>query len=165
MLKKVYDGFHKIYHRMHNGKNFEIVDRGDAVNVLIVRKGESLKKDTFFIGSQYRSGPNKCICTNVAGMIDQGESPMAAARREAWEEFGAEGEMHFLGEGMPSPGGSTENIFFFVMFVDKLGTPTDLSEGITVQELSYKTVKKMRFTSMQLQLNFFLYKQFRKGEK
>lgn len=162
MLRLVYSGFHKVYTRLHGGKNYEIVDRGDAVNVLVVRKGSKLSKDTLMLGTQYRAGADEVMYTNVAGMIDAGESPGDAAIRESIEEMGVKGDLYFLGTQMPSPGGSTEKIHFYAMMVKELGEATDKSEGITMVNMPFKVAKKKQFLSMQLNTSITLYKKFRK---
>ncbi|PRY95279.1 nudix-type nucleoside diphosphatase (YffH/AdpP family) [Hasllibacter halocynthiae] len=51
----------------------------------------------------------------VAGLIDPGETPEEAAHREAEEEGGLRiHALHSVGEGYPTPGGTTEYHFLFI---------------------------------------------------
>ncbi len=92
-MKTVYDGFLKIKHREHEGKTYEVMDRGNSATVLLVRTGSSFNTDEFYLGRQYRAGADGVMFTNVAGMIDDGEMPYQAAYREAMEEAGADGRL------------------------------------------------------------------------
>ncbi|MGL5014477.1 MAG: NUDIX domain-containing protein [Bacteroidales bacterium] len=129
-MKTLYDGFLKIKEREHENYTYEVMDRGDSVTVLLVKPGLSFSSDQFYLGRQYRAGSNCVLFTQVAGMIDAGENPPQAGRREAMEEAGALGKMYFMYSGFPSAGGCTEKTYQYVMFVDSLSTPTDSSEVI-----------------------------------
>ncbi|MGL5583149.1 MAG: NUDIX domain-containing protein, partial [Cetobacterium sp.] len=124
-MKKLYDGFLKIMERVHKGQPYEVMDRGNAVNVLLVKPGATPEEDVFYFGRQYRAGPNRKIYGNVAGMIDKGESAASAAIREAKEEAGARGKLVYIDTRYNSPGDSTSKTIFFVMVVKNWSEPTD----------------------------------------
>ena len=150
----LYNGFLKIFERRHRGQSYEVMDRGNAVNVLIVRPGLTAETDQFYFGVQYRAGANQEMQTCAAGMVDMGEKPEQAARREAMEEAGATGKLVHVGGGFTSAGGTTEYMDQYVMILDQLHTPTDLSEGIEWGWLDYEFVKELifnkgHFSSMQ----------------
>lgn len=154
MKNYLYSGFLKIFERYHEGQRYEVMDRGNAVNVLIVRPGLTVESDQFYLGVQYRAGANRYMQTCAAGMVDAGEKPEDAARREAMEEAGATGKLVHVGGGYTSAGGATEYMDQYVMILDQLHTPTDLSEGIEWGWLSHKFVYELifnhgHFSSMQ----------------
>lgn len=94
---------------------------GDAVTVLPYDP----RRDTVLLVEQFRAGPHARGDTNpwslepVAGRIDAGESPEAAARRETLEE--ARLELHALepvAGYYPSPGAVTEYLYSYVALAD-----------------------------------------------
>lgn len=135
-MKTLFNGFLKIKEFFREGQRYEVMDRGDSVTVLLVKPGLSFEDDQFYIGIQYRAGSNSYQDTQVAGMLDPlpggvgYESPKEAALREAMEEAGASGKIVPMYNGYPSPGGCTERTHQFVMMVDSLSPPTDLTENI-----------------------------------
>lgn len=90
---------------------------GDAVTVLPYDP----RRDSVLLVEQFRAGPhargdaNPWSLEPVAGRIDAGESPEAAARRETLEE--ARLELHALesvGGYYPSPGAVTEYLYSYI---------------------------------------------------
>lgn len=86
----------------------------------------------------------------VAGRLDPGETPQNAARREAQEEAGlALGEMVSAGEVYPSPGNSSEFLYFFVGQADLPDTAAGLGgldaedEDIRSHVLSFNALIEM----------------------
>jgi ADP-ribose pyrophosphatase len=128
--KPIYRGFFKldaysIDHECHEGGNQTIVrehlERGDGVAVLLYDQ----VSDEVLLIEQFRVGPavredNAWLIEIVAGMIDPGEEPEQAARREAVEEAGFEPfELHHLSRYYSTPGGSSERIDLYLGLVDR----------------------------------------------
>jgi nudix-type nucleoside diphosphatase (YffH/AdpP family) len=93
----------------------EIVDHGDAAVVLAIDRA----RDVAILVRQWRTGlleaDDPYLLEACAGMLDPGETPEAAARREAEEEIGHEvGALRSLGVIYPSIGTLTERMFLFV---------------------------------------------------
>jgi len=64
---------------------------------------------------QYRPAPREWLLEAPAGVIDEGEAPEEAARRELEEEAGLRAvRLVRVGEGYVSPGYSTELLYFFL---------------------------------------------------
>lgn len=100
----------KVIHR-------EVEDHGHAVAVLPYDP----ERRTALLARQLRSGPLvngetvPHLLEAPAGMIDAGETPAAAARREALEEIGVRlGELQPLGRAYTSPGTTTETVTLFL---------------------------------------------------
>jgi ADP-ribose pyrophosphatase len=122
----VYQGFftintYKFRHRLYNGGWSEVVsremfERGHAVVVLPYNPNT----DELVLIEQIRLGAlptsrTPWLLEAVAGMIDQGETHEAVARREAQEEAGLElGRLWPMLSYLSSPGGTTERIHIFL---------------------------------------------------
>jgi ADP-ribose pyrophosphatase len=128
--KPLYRGFFKldaysVDHECYEGGNQTIVrehlERGDAVAVLLYDQ----TLDEVLLIEQFRIGPavrddEAWLVEIVAGMIDPGERPEEAVRREAVEEAGFEPfELHHLGRYYSTPGGSSECIDLYLGLVDR----------------------------------------------
>ncbi|HUY69328.1 MAG TPA: NUDIX domain-containing protein [Alphaproteobacteria bacterium] len=76
-------------------------------------------RDKVVLVEQFRTGPlaageEPWITEAVAGIIDGGETPEQAARRETLEETGCEvQELHAIANYYSSPGGTSEHIALF----------------------------------------------------
>ena len=74
-----------------------------------------LTSDRIILIKQYRAAINDYIYEVPAGVVEKGELPKDAARRELIEEIGYEpGELIPLGYYYPVPGYSTEKMHFFI---------------------------------------------------
>jgi nudix-type nucleoside diphosphatase (YffH/AdpP family) len=94
---------------------------GDAVTVLPWDpvRDRVLLVEQFRYGPFLRGDPNPWSLEPIAGRIDPGESPEAAARREAAEEARlALGRLHLVGRYYPSPGAVTEWLVSYVAEAD-----------------------------------------------
>src|SRR5438309_1386579 len=94
-------------------------ERGDSVSVLIFNA--TAKKILLVNQFKYPTlakGPG-WITEAVAGMIDEGEIPEDAARREVLEETGyAPSRLEHISTFYVSPGGSSERIVLFYAKID-----------------------------------------------
>jgi len=90
------------------------VARRDAAGVLLIdRRMRTLVLIEQFRWPTYEKGPGRLL-EIVAGVIESGESPQSAARREATEEAGIDvGAMTEIATCFPTPGYSTERCFIF----------------------------------------------------
>lgn len=94
----------------------ELVDHGHAAVVLAIDR----RKNVALLVRQWRtgllpSGGDPFLLEACAGILDPGETPEEAARREAEEEIGiAVGALRSLGSVLPSAGTLTERMHLFV---------------------------------------------------
>ena len=112
--------------RRFDGQASPVVTRagfvmGDAVTVLPWDpvRDRVLVVEQFRYGPWLRGDPNPWSLEPVAGRIDPGETPEAAARREAAEEARLDlGALHLVGRYYPSPGAITEWLVSYVAEAD-----------------------------------------------
>lgn len=94
----------------------ELIDHGEASAVLIVER----QRNVAIMVRQWRAGliaagADPFLLEACAGLIDPGETPEQAARREAEEETGVKiGSMRKIGVVAPSAGTLTERIHLFI---------------------------------------------------
>lgn len=115
-----------------------VVERGNAVGVLVHDTGA----DTILLAKQFRAAMiehgEPWLAEIAAGMIDEGENPEEAARREVEEELGYRlRELVNLGEMYATPGGSSEMLTLFYASVSETdrvndGGGTDEHEDIEI---------------------------------
>lgn len=83
--------------------------------------------EQFRAGAYMRGDPNPWTLEPIAGQIDPGEEPDAAARREAHEEAGISlRDLKCVSAAYPSPGTTTEHFYVYVGLCDL----PDGSDGI-----------------------------------
>lgn len=150
-IEKVYDGFFKMHqitfrHGLYQGGLSsalirELFGRGQAVVVLLY---DPLAKMVVLI-EQIRAGAlqhaaqqnaQAWLIEPVAGMIESGESQLAACQRETQEEAGVEIEVfepicHFY----PSPGGSDEVLYLYGAEVDVSQLPDYAGEASEMEDI------------------------------
>lgn len=86
--------------------------------------------EQFRVGLALREDANPWCLEPIAGIVDGGESPADAARREAHEEAGIEvGDMVAMFDFYPSPGASTDHFYCFATAA-ALGPPRSYSGGL-----------------------------------
>ncbi len=99
----------------------EVFVAGDAVTVLPYdpQRDRVLLVEQFRAGPLGRGDPLPWQLEAIAGRIDPGESPEAAARREAVEEAGLVlGRLDLVAEYYPTPGAVTEYLYSYVALCD-----------------------------------------------
>lgn len=143
----------------------EYMERGDAVSALVRIDKKFIILKQFRIGSFVRTEEASSY-SNVAGMIDEGETPRQAILRELKEEIGLPQhkiqEIVELGTFYTSPGGTTERMtFFFVQtgksFCPKIVDFKEIHEVLFVTEKEYRDlIKNNSLSSMQTATCFML---------
>ncbi|MBU6475552.1 MAG: NUDIX hydrolase [Alphaproteobacteria bacterium] len=79
-----------------------------------------LFNEQFRIGAFMAGEANPCLIECCAGLVDAGETPEQAIRREAVEETGCEIlDLEFIGKSYPSPGASDETHMLYCARVGK----------------------------------------------
>lgn len=120
---------------------FYVLEYPDWVNVTAITK-----EGDFVMIRQYRHGIRQTRYEIVAGVIDPGEDPLTAARRELLEETGyGNGEWEELSVISANPS-TTNNMThcFLATGVEKISTQhLERSEDISVHILTAEEVKKL----------------------
>jgi nudix-type nucleoside diphosphatase (YffH/AdpP family) len=118
--------------------NFE---RGDSVAAVLHHKERnSVLLVNQFKYPSYGKGPG-WITEVVAGMIDPGESPEDAVRREILEETGYRTEkLVHISTFYVSPGGSSERIFLYYTEISGTG-PSEKGGGLAEENEDVKLVE------------------------
>lgn len=117
---------YRLRHRLFRGGQSAALSRaafvsGDATVVLPYDP----RRDVVLLVEQFRAGPlargdaNPWSLETVAGRVDAGETPEAAARREAAEEAGVTlGRLIAAPSFYPSPGAKSEYLYCFIGLAD-----------------------------------------------
>lgn len=110
--------------------HYEIVEHAHAVAILAEQDGKVL-----FV-RQYRPAIKSATLEIPAGLIDEGETPEEAARRELAEEAQLGGEFEFLAAFYLSPGFCDEKLHVFraTQLVPASAQPDD-DEDLTIEWL------------------------------
>ncbi len=124
--KVIYDG-HILRLEILDNK-WEVVRHADAVAILALNdQGEML------LVRQFRPAINSFTVEAPAGLIDAGETPEQAAKRELQEEAGLDGDMQLLTRFYASPGFCDEQLFVFAASnLHESRLPMDEDEDIEV---------------------------------
>ena len=95
--------------------DYIVLDAPDWVIVIPEFEGEAGGQKEFFMVKQWRHG-SKCLSVEFpGGVIDKGEEPEQAARRELLEETGCRaGKLTKLGEVNPNPALFSNKVHFFL---------------------------------------------------
>ncbi|MEX3015511.1 NUDIX domain-containing protein [Gymnodinialimonas hymeniacidonis] len=124
----------------------------DAVTVLPYDpvRDRILLVQQFRFGAYAHGDANPWLLEPIAGMIDAGETPETAARREAREEANLTlGDLHFVGRYYPSPGGVAQVLFSYLAIADLpdsiagLGGHADENEDILSHLVPYDMARKL----------------------
>lgn len=93
-------------------------------------------EDDFLMVKQWRHGENKLSIEFPGGVIEKGELPETAARRELLEETGFEaGELKYLGKANPNPAIMSNHVHFFAASELKSAGEQNLDEEEFVEYL------------------------------
>lgn len=110
--RKVYDG--EVSMRLErfsiNGRTVdkEIIEHRPSVGIIAV------EDDSIFLVSQYRRAADRALLEIPAGKIEEGETPVTAAKREMDEEIGYSGTLKPFLKWYLAPGYDTELMHLFV---------------------------------------------------
>jgi ADP-ribose pyrophosphatase len=159
--KMLFDGYHKLEmfrvqpRSLKNGGWAAEMERevffGKSIAVVLLyipETDEILLNQQFRLGAMMAGVENPFLFECAAGAIDEGETPEAAARREAFEETGCDVlDLEFIGKSYSSPGCMAEEFFLYVGRIAKAesGIYGHEHEGeeIKTHLLPYKSVLKM----------------------
>jgi nudix-type nucleoside diphosphatase (YffH/AdpP family) len=113
-VEEAYLRFEKFNGEMSERVRRFSLERGNSVAVLAY----NLDTNKLILVNQFRYPTYKdgqgWIIETIAGMVDAGETPEAAARREVREETGLDvSALEHIATFYPSPGGSSEQIFLY----------------------------------------------------
>lgn len=149
--KRLFDGFFKIDEAEVSFERFDgemsppvkrlCFERGDSVAAVVHDRdsGTVILVEQFKYPT-YERGPGWIIET-VAGVVESGESPESAVRREVLEEVGYEIEaLEPIATFYVSPGGSSERILLFYAEV-AAGGKVASGGGLPSEEEDIRTVK------------------------
>ncbi|HEX6067586.1 MAG TPA: NUDIX hydrolase [Nitrososphaera sp.] len=145
--KKVYDG--EVSMRLEkfsiNGNvvDKEIVEHRPSVGIMAVQG------DNIFLVSQYRRAANRTLLEIPAGKIEDGETPLRAAKREMDEEIGYSGTLRPFLKWYLAPGYDTELMYLFVAKnLRKIASrrKMDDDEDISVRKVKLATAARMCFS-------------------
>ena len=120
---------------------FFVIEAPDWVNVI----GLTEEKEVVLI-EQYRQGTEEIVLEIPGGMIDAGEEPATAARRELLEETGFSArEVIYLGKTHPNPAIQNNTMFHFLALgCEKThDTALDEHESVVTKLVSLDEVKNL----------------------
>jgi 8-oxo-dGTP pyrophosphatase MutT (NUDIX family) len=123
--------------------DFYIAETSDWINVIAITS-----EGKFIIEEQYRHGIQKVCFELCAGMMDEGESPIDAAKRELMEETGySGGNWTTFGMSVPNASGSTTKCYHFLAtnVLYNNNPKPEQTEEIKIHLFTEQEVKKLMF--------------------
>jgi ADP-ribose pyrophosphatase len=103
--KIIYEGY--ILSLIVQDNKWEIVEHAEAVAIVVMRGREILGV------LQHRPAINQVTWELPAGLIDKGEKPLEAAKRELAEEVQLSGDLELITQFYTSPGFTNEKLYVF----------------------------------------------------
>jgi ADP-ribose pyrophosphatase len=103
--KTIYDGH--ILSLIIQDNKWEIVEHAEAVAILVKREREILGV------MQHRPAIKQTTWELPAGLVDKGEAPLEAAKRELAEEVQLTGDLELITQFYTSPGFTNEKLYVF----------------------------------------------------
>ncbi|QJX48825.1 NUDIX hydrolase [Hymenobacter taeanensis] len=149
--KVAYDGHYKLSQlQVQDGDTTlkrERFEPGTAVAALIF----NTQTQQYVLTRQYRVGPEKELVELAAGMVDGGEEPEEAVRREVQEELGYDIDyLEKIVRMLPSPGTSAEVItIFYAEVSNQSGQGGGLAEENEKIEPVYYRREELRKASFE----------------
>ena len=129
---------------------YYVLEYPDWINVIAITEDGQM-----IMERQYRHAIGKTAFELPCGVIEKGEEPLAAAKRELQEETGyGEGSWTLLMSGCPNPGSMSNSCYSFLATdVKKVsGQSLDATEDLSVHLLSPDYVKQLLVDGEILQI-------------
>ena len=126
-------------------EDFYVLEYPDWINVIAITED-----GLFIIEEQYRHGIQEINYEICAGMRDEGEMPLEAAKRELLEETGyGDGEWTAYGEYAPNTSSMTNTCYTFVATdVRKISNPhPEKTEDIKIHLLTLSEIQHLLITN------------------
>ncbi|HEX8638235.1 MAG TPA: NUDIX hydrolase [Pyrinomonadaceae bacterium] len=143
---------------------FFVLENPDWVNVIALTENEEV-----VLIEQYRHGAEAVTLEIPGGMVDAGEPPEAAARRELAEETGYTSENFvYLGKSSPNPALQNNRIFHFLALNCRKTVETDFDEheSIAVKVVDLTAIDELicdeSITHSLVLAGFYRFEQYRK---
>ena len=137
--ERVYDGHFKVNQLTLKADDGHELKReqfapGHAVAALVF----DTHQQHYLLTRQFRPGPERALLEIAAGMIDPGEDPETALRRELHEELGYEtDQLTSIATIWPSPGTSAETI---AVYYAEVSRQTGAGGGIASEQESLEVL-------------------------
>lgn len=144
LLKSKWLTVRKDYVRMPSGiemDDYYVLEYPDWINVIAITEDGK-----FLIERQYRHGTQSVDYELCAGTIEEGETPIDAAKRELFEETGYKGgEWTLYCESCPNPAAMTNRNYTFLAKGVRYSGERHLekTEDIEIHLMTYAEVKEL----------------------
>ena len=122
----------------------EVLRSGRAAAVLLydARADKVVLIEQFRPGAYLNGLSSAWLLECIAGMVDEGESPETAARREVEEETGCKvGRMNFIGEYLTSPGITDELVSLFIGAVNAADAGGVHGKALEAEDIRTRVLK------------------------
>lgn len=127
--------------KINDSHNFFIIEPSDWANIIAITNNQEV-----ILVKQYRYGAETFTLEIPGGMLDKGETPEIAARRELLEETGYEAKnLQLLGMADPNPAIQNNKCYMFLATEIEL---TSLPNLDTTEEIEIITVPLNKIPSM-----------------